>query len=109
MVFTLLLIFFFSPIPWVSVLLMVIGAAGLFGEVSPLQSLIFRFSEDGEMLGATTIQIAFNLGYAIAAYLGGLVLDAGFDFRYPALVGAPLALIGSAMLFIMHFRYERKL
>ena len=109
MVFTLLLIFFFSPIPWISVILMIIGAAALFGGGSPLQSLIIRFSKGGEMLGASAIQIAFNVGNAVAAYLGGLVINAGFDFRYPALIGVPLALFGSILLFIMHFRYERKL
>lgn len=110
MVFTLLLIFFFSPIPWLSVVLMVIGTAGLFGVGSPLQYLIIRFSKGGgEMLGAASIQIAFNVGNAVAAWLGGLVLHAGYDYRYPALVGIPLALTGAVLLFILHYRYERKL
>lgn len=110
MVFTLLLIFFFSPVPWLSVVLMVIGTAGLFGVGSPLQYLIIRFSKGGgEMLGAASIQIAFNVGNAVAAWLGGLVLHAGYDYRYPALVGIPLALTGAVLLFILHYRYERKL
>ena len=107
MVFTLLLIFFFSPVPWLSVVLMVIGTAGLFGVGSPLQYLIIRFSKGGEMLGAASIQIAFNIGNAVAAYCGGLILQAGFDFRYPALVGIPFAVLGSILLFILHKKYER--
>ena len=109
MVVTLLLIYFFSPIPWMSVTLMIIGTAGLFGVGSPLQYLIIRFSKGGEMLGAASIQMAFNVGSAIAAYLGGLVLQGNSDYRYPALVGIPLALLGSILLFTLHYKYERKL
>ena len=108
MVVTLLLIFFFASVPWLSVLLMVIGTAGLFGVGSPLQYLIIRYSKGGEMLGAATIQIAFNTGNAVAAYCGGLILQAGFDYRYPALVGIPFAVAGAALLFILHGRYEKK-
>ena len=89
--------------------LMVVGTAGLFGVGSPLQYLIIRFSKGREMLGAASIQIAFNVGNAVAAYLGGLALQAGLDDRYPALVGVPLALIGSVLLFTLHYKYERRL
>lgn len=108
MVATLLLIFFFSSVPWLSVVLMVIGTAGLFGVGSPLQYLIIRFSKGGEMLGAASIQIAFNVGNAFAAWLGGLVLYAGYDYRYPALIGIPFALTGAGLLFILHYKYECK-
>lgn len=107
MVVTLLLIYFLSPIPWLAVALMVVGTAGLFGVGSPLQFLIIHFSKGGEMLGAASIQIAFNVGNAVAAYLGGLVLQASGDYRSPALVGVPLALAGCALLFILHRKYER--
>lgn len=109
MVVTLLSIFFFASIPWLSVILMMIGTAGLFGVGSPLQYLIIRFSKGGEMLGAASIQIAFNVGNAFAAWCGGLALQAGLDDRYPALVGVPLALIGSMLLFTLHYKYERRL
>lgn len=109
MVVTLLLIFFFAHIPWLSVTLMIIGTAGLFGVGSPLQYLILRFSQGGEMLGAAGIQIAFNVGNALAAWCGGITLQMELDERYPALVGVPLALVGCMMLFLLHYKYERKL
>lgn len=107
MVITLVLIYFLSPIPWASVALMVIGTAGLFGVGSPLQYLIIRFSKGGEMLGAASIQMAFNVGSAIAAYLGGLALNVNGDYRTPALVGIPLALLGCTLLFVLHYKYEQ--
>lgn len=107
MVITLVLIYFLSPVPWASVALMVIGTAGLFGVGSPLQYLIIRFSKGGEMLGAASIQMAFNVGSAIAAYLGGLALNTNGDYRTPALVGIPLALLGCILLFVLHYKYEQ--
>ena len=40
------------------------------------------------------MQVAFNLGNAIGAYAGGLPIDAGLGYRYPALVGVFIVLIG---------------
>lgn len=102
----LLLIFFLSPVPWLAVLLMCLCTAGLFAVSSPQQVLIIRFSKGGEMLGAGSVQIAFNLGNALGAYLGGVALQSGLDYRYPALVGMPLAFIGFILLTIFLKKYE---
>ena len=102
----LLLTFFLSPVPWLSVLLMCLCTTGLFALSSPQQILLIRYSKGGEMLGAASVQVAFNLGNALGAYLGGLPLDAGLDYRYTALVGAPLALAGFLLLRLFHRRYE---
>ena len=88
----LLLIFFLSPYIWAAALLMCLCTAGLFAVSSPEQILIIRVSKGGEMLGAACVQVAFNLGNAIGAYAGGLAVNEGY--RYPALTGVPLALIG---------------
>lgn len=42
----------------------------------------------GEMLGAASIQIAFNLGNALGAYFGGLPISFGLGPQYAALPGA---------------------
>lgn len=59
------------------------------------------------MLGAASVQVAFNLGNAIGAYAGGLPLQAGMGYSYPALVGAPFALIGCLLLIAFFRKYER--
>ncbi len=41
------------------------------------------------------MQAAFNIGNAMGAFLGGLVIDAGFGYASPALVALVLALLGS--------------
>ena len=70
----LLMIFFLSPNPWCSAILMALCTAGLFAVSSPEQVLIIRVAPGGEMLGGACVQIAFNLGNAIGAYVGGLVI-----------------------------------
>lgn len=88
----LLLIFFLSPNPWCAAILMTLCTAGLFAVSSPEQVLIIRVAPGGEMLGGACVQIAFNLGNAIGAYVGGLAVSGGY--RYPALFGVPFALAG---------------
>lgn len=103
---TLLLIFFLSPYPWLSALLMFLCTAGLFAVSSPEQILIIRVSKGGEMLGAACVQIAFNLGNAIGAYAGGLAVSS--SYRYPALVGVPFAFAGLILFFIFYKKYQAK-
>ena len=104
---SLLLIFFFAGISWVTVILMCVCTACLFAVSSPQQVLLIRYSKGGEMLGAASAQVAFNLGNAIGAYAGGLPLQAGLDYRYPALVGVPFAVVGCLLLVIFSRKFER--
>ncbi len=104
----LLLFFFFAPYRVAAVLLMMLGTAALFGSGSPLQSSIVGYSRGGEMLGAACIQIAYNAGNAIAAWIGGRVINAGYGYSAPSIVGLPIILLGSILLFILYFRNERK-
>ena len=103
---TLLLSFFLSPNAWCSALLMTLCTAGLFAVSSPEQVLIIRVAPGGEMLGGAAVQIAFNLGNAIGAYLGGLVVTGGY--RYPALAGVPLTLMGFFLFYIFYKKYQAK-
>lgn len=102
----LLSVFFVATVPWLTVLLMCCCTAGLFALSSPQLVLLIRYSKGGEMLGAASAQVAFNLGNAIGAYCGGLPLEAGLGYQYPALIGAPFAFAGFVLLFVFHRRYE---
>lgn len=101
-------IFFFAEIGWLSALLMCCCTACLFAVSSPQQILLIRYSPGGEMLGAASVQVAFNLGNALGAYVGGLPLRAGLGYQYPALIAAPVALVGFSLLLVFYRRYERK-
>ena len=102
----LLLIFFLSPYPWLSALLMCLCTAGLFAVSSPEQVLIIRVAKGGEMLGAACVQVAFNLGNAIGADVGGLAISGGY--RYPALAGVPFAMVGFILFLTFYKKYQAK-
>ena len=102
----LLMIFFLSPNPWCSAILMALCTAGLFAISSPEQVLIIRVAPGGEMLGGACVQIAFNLGNAIGAYVGGLALSGGY--RYPALAGVPFALVGFVLFAVFYKKFQAK-
>ncbi|MDM8335814.1 MFS transporter AraJ [Mediterranea massiliensis] len=102
----LLLIFFLASNPWCSAILMALCTAGLFAVSSPEQVLIIRVAPGGELLGGACVQMAFNLGNAIGAYMGGLAIVEGY--RYPALVGAPLALVGFLLFLVFYKKYQKQ-
>lgn len=107
-IFVLLLsIFFGAGVWWLSALLMCCCTACLFAVSSPQQILLIRYAPGGELLGAASVQVAFNLGNALGAYVGGLPLRAGMGYEYPALVAAPVALCGFTLLMVFYRRYER--
>lgn len=60
---------------------------GVFGVALCWQVLILRYARGSELLGAASIQMAFNGGNALGAYLGGLPLDMGLGVEFTALPG----------------------
>lgn len=101
------LIYLWGAIPWAMVLLMFLCTLAMFGSGGPLQSSIVEYSRGGEMLGASLIQIAYNAGNAIAAWIGGRVIMETGSYSAPALAGIPLVAIGSVLIFILYFYRER--
>ena len=51
-------------------------------------------------LGAAMNHAALNIANALGAWLGGVVIAAGYGYRAPALVGAGLAAAGLGILVI---------
>lgn len=78
-----------------AVTLPLVGAFG-FATVPPLQKRVLDQTADAPTLASAVNIGAFNLGNALAAWLGGLVLDAGGGPTSPNWVGALLA--GSALV-----------
>ncbi|GAA4843063.1 MFS transporter [Saccharopolyspora rosea] len=72
-----------------------IGALG-FATVPPLQKWILDQASAAPTLASAANIGAFNLGNALAAWLGGVVIAAGFGYTSPNWVGA--ALSGTALL-----------
>lgn len=103
----LILFFFFASVKVAAVVLMIMGAAILFGSSSPLQSSIVGYSKGGELLGGACIQIAYNAGNAVAAWIGGHVIAQGYGYTAPALAGVPIVAVGCILLFVLYNKYEK--
>ncbi len=100
----LLAIYFTAENPWLSAALMTLCTAGLFAVSSPEQLLIIRVAPGGEMLGGACVQIAFNLGNAVGAYVGGIAVTHSYEAT--ALAGVPFALVGF-LLFLRFYRHHQ--
>ncbi|MFK0257841.1 MFS transporter [Streptomyces sp. NPDC090445] len=78
-----------------AVTVVLIGALG-FATVPPLQKRVLDQAAGAPTLASAVNIGAFNLGNALAAWLGGLVIAAGLGWTAPNWVGAALA--GSALV-----------
>ncbi|UWM62218.1 MFS transporter AraJ [Enterobacter sp. CP102] len=100
---SLLLLFTFGEHQTASLLMGFICCAGLFALSAPLQILLLQNAKGGELLGAAGGQVAFNLGSAIGAYFGGMMITLGFSWSYVTLPAAILSF--SAMTSLLMYGY----
>lgn len=107
-VIVLLLIFTFGANPLAALTLSFICCAGLFALAAPLQILLLQNAKGGEMLGAAGGQIAFNLGSAIGAFCGGMMITFGAGWRSVALPAAALSFLAMNAL-LLYARYQRRM
>jgi DHA1 family inner membrane transport protein len=63
-----------------------------------LQLRLMEVAGEAQMLGAALNHSALNAANALGAWLGGLVIAAGFGYTAPAVVGAGLAALGMLAL-----------
>ncbi|QXE33122.1 MFS transporter [Streptomyces sp. GMY02] len=73
-----------------AVTIVLIGALG-FATVPPLQKRVLDQASAAPTLASAVNIGAFNLGNALSAWLGGIVIAAGFGYTAPNWVGAALA------------------
>lgn len=79
-----------------AVTVVLIGALG-FATVPPLQKRVLDHAAGAPTLASAVNIGAFNLGNALAAWLGGLVIAAGLGFTAPNWVGAAMAAAALAL------------
>lgn len=94
MSFASVLMIFMAPFSYAALFLMFLGVFGLFGVSGPEQYLIIETSPGGEILGASSAQVAFNLGNALGAWFGGIPMIMGFGVQYSAVPGVLLTFCG---------------
>lgn len=105
---SLLLLFALGELKTASLVMGFICCAGLFALSAPLQILLLQNAKGGEMLGAAGGQMAFNLGSAIGAYFGGMMITLGFSWRYVTLPAAFLSFSAMSALLIYGYLQARQ-
>jgi len=73
---------------------------------SPINIIMIRAAKKSEMLGAAFMQAAFNVANSIGAYIGGIPLERGYGYEYPALVGAIMAFLGMLLCIVFMYRFK---
>ena len=63
-----------------------------------LQLRLMDVAGEAKTLGAAMNHSSLNAANALGAWLGGVVIAAGYGYRSPALVGAALSVLGIAVL-----------
>ncbi|MBF9072613.1 MFS transporter [Streptacidiphilus fuscans] len=81
-----------------AVTILLIGALG-FATVPPLQKRVLDQAHGAPTLASAVNIGAFNLGNALSAWLGGLVISAGLGYTAPNWVGAALAAAALVLAF----------
>ncbi|KAB1990041.1 MULTISPECIES: MFS transporter [Streptomyces] len=81
-----------------AIAVLLVGALG-FATVPPLQKRVLDQAHGAPTLASAVNIGAFNLGNALAAWLGGLVIAGGFGYTSPNWVGAALAAAALGLAF----------
>lgn len=96
--FVMLLVWVLAPYGWwLAVPIFLVTAVGSVLVIN-LQLRLMAVSGEAQTLGAAMNHASLNLANALGAWLGGLVIAAGYGYRSPALVGAALSVLGIGVL-----------
>jgi DHA1 family inner membrane transport protein len=77
-----------------------------------LQMRLMHVAGDAQTLGAAMNHASLNMANALGAWLGGLVIAAGFGYTSPSWVGAGLSFAGLLVLgvsLVLHRKHTRAL
>lgn len=91
---------------WVAVVLVFMIGVSSTSLVPALQTRLMDVADEAQTLAAALNHSALNVANAGGAWLGGLVIAAGYGYRAPSLVGAGLAMLGLGVL-MTSVLYER--
>ena len=100
MALLLLLFAALAPTGWLALIPAFLVAVSSSVLVVNLQLRLMSVAGEAQTLGAAMNHSSLNIGNALGAWLGGLVIAAGWGYRAPALVGVVLALAGLAVLLL---------
>jgi len=97
---SLLVLYFAEPYAIPCIAMILVWGAIQFGAGAPLQSRVVDHASEAPNLAATLNQGAFNLGNAIGATLGGVLITAGLGYRSLPIAGIGVTAITLFLAFV---------
>ena len=103
----LLVIYAVSPYPVPMVAALTVWGGLNFAVGTPIQTRILAWTADAPNLASSLIPSGFNIGIAIAASVGAMMLSAGFPYRSLPLVGVG-SMIVAALVAAASYAWEKR-
>ncbi|RLP25466.1 MFS transporter [Mesorhizobium sp. YM1C-6-2] len=96
-----------SPYPLPMVMALTVWGGLNFAVGTPIQTRILAWTADAPNLASSLIPSGFNIGIAIAASLGAMMLSAGLPYRSLPLVGVGSMIVAVAVA-VMSYAWEKR-
>ncbi|MGC5247702.1 MFS transporter [Gordonia sp. DT219] len=103
----LLLFALFVQFIWIALALTFLIGVGGTSMIPALQTRLMDVADDAQTLAAALNHSALNIANAAGAWLGGVVIAAGYGYRAPSALGAVLAMAGVAVLIVALWTQRR--
>jgi MFS transporter, DHA1 family, inner membrane transport protein len=94
----------FVRAPWAMAVLVLIWGSTVFAFGSPVQTRILSNTQDAPLLAASLIPSAFNISIAAGAWIGGLLIDRGYDYDILPWLGVAGASLSVAIALLSWLR-----
>lgn len=103
----LVVVYAVSPYPLPMIAALTLWGGLNFAAGAPIQTRILSWTADAPNLASSLIPSGFNVGIAIAASLGAMMLNAGFSYRSLPLVGVASMTVATIVAVMSHRREKR--
>ena len=94
----------FVAAPWTMAVLVLIWGSTVFAFGSPVQTRILSNTQDAPLLAASLIPSAFNISIAAGAWIGGLLIDRGYNYDILPWLGVAGASVSVAIALLSWLR-----
>lgn len=101
------LMYFVSPYPLPMVLVVIVWGGLNFAIGTPIQSRILGWTADAPNLASSLIPSGFNVGIALAAFIGAMMLNGGFGYRDLPVLGVVSMIVAMGVALFSHLAEQR--
>jgi len=96
-----------SPHPVPMIVVVTVWGALNFSIGTPIQARILGWTADAPSLASSLIPSGFNVGIALAAFVGAMLLNAGFGYRSLPVLGIASMIVAAAVALASHIAERR--